>query len=115
MMFSFAVSLLLAVIGAVLWIEGGPHPRTWGAWLQWSPARAGPGRAGGLGGERAAEVNEDRAHGDRILHGLTRIVQAAQSLPHLPRSSSSTPSIGWERRPGRAQGGGPCESIDESP
>jgi hypothetical protein len=27
------VSLLLAVIGVVLWIEGGPHPRTGAAWL----------------------------------------------------------------------------------
>ena len=27
------VSLLLALIGVVLWIEGGPHPRTWAAWL----------------------------------------------------------------------------------
>jgi hypothetical protein len=33
MTFSLGVSLLLAVIGVVLWIEGGPHPRTWGAWL----------------------------------------------------------------------------------
>jgi len=30
---SLAVSLLFAVIGLVLWIEGGSHPRTWGAWL----------------------------------------------------------------------------------
>jgi hypothetical protein len=29
---SLAVSLLFAVIGLVLWIEGGPQ-RTWGAWL----------------------------------------------------------------------------------
>jgi len=27
------VSLLLALIGVVMWIEGGPHPRTWAAWL----------------------------------------------------------------------------------
>ena len=27
------VSLLLAVIGVVPWIEGGPHPRTGAAWL----------------------------------------------------------------------------------
>jgi hypothetical protein len=27
------MSLLLAIIGIVLWFEGGPHPRTWGAWL----------------------------------------------------------------------------------
>ncbi len=30
---SLGVSLLLAVVGLVLWIEGGPHPRTRGAWL----------------------------------------------------------------------------------
>ena len=33
MTYSLGVSLLLAVIGVVLWIEGGPHPRTWAAWL----------------------------------------------------------------------------------
>ena len=33
MTLSLVVSLLLAVIGLVLWIEGGPHPRTWDAWL----------------------------------------------------------------------------------
>jgi hypothetical protein len=27
------LSLVLAVVGAVLWIEGGPHPRTRAAWL----------------------------------------------------------------------------------
>ena len=31
-MYSFLLSLVLAVIGIVIWIEGGPHPRTWGAW-----------------------------------------------------------------------------------
>jgi len=30
---SVGVSLLLAVVGLVLWIGGGPHPRTWAAWL----------------------------------------------------------------------------------
>ena len=30
---SLVVSLLLALIGVVMWIEGGPHPRTRGAWL----------------------------------------------------------------------------------
>jgi hypothetical protein len=30
---SLGVSFLLALIGVVLWIEGGPHPRTWPAWL----------------------------------------------------------------------------------
>jgi hypothetical protein len=30
---SLVVSLLLALIGVVMWIEGGPHPRTWAAWL----------------------------------------------------------------------------------
>jgi len=33
MTYSIAVSLLLGLIGVVLWIEGGPHPRTWCAWL----------------------------------------------------------------------------------
>jgi len=28
-----ALSLLLAAIGLVLWVGGGPHPRTRGAWL----------------------------------------------------------------------------------
>jgi len=27
------LSLVLVVVGVVLWIEGGPHPRTAGAWL----------------------------------------------------------------------------------
>ena len=27
------LSLLLAAIGLVLWVGGGPHPRTRGAWL----------------------------------------------------------------------------------
>ncbi len=31
--YSLVVSLLLEVIGIVLWIAGGPHPRTWAAWL----------------------------------------------------------------------------------
>jgi hypothetical protein len=33
MTFSLGVSLLLAVIGLGLWVGGGPHPRTRGAWL----------------------------------------------------------------------------------
>jgi hypothetical protein len=33
MTYSLVVSLLLEVIGIVLWIEGGPHPRTRAAWL----------------------------------------------------------------------------------
>lgn len=33
MTYSVVVSLLVALIGVVLWIEGGPHPRTCGAWL----------------------------------------------------------------------------------
>jgi hypothetical protein len=33
MTFGFVVALLVALVGVVLWIEGGPHPRTWGAWL----------------------------------------------------------------------------------
>jgi hypothetical protein len=32
MTYSIVVSLLVALIGVVIWIEGGPHPRTWGAW-----------------------------------------------------------------------------------
>jgi hypothetical protein len=32
-MYSVLLSLVLAVIGIVVWIEGGPHPRTWGAWV----------------------------------------------------------------------------------
>jgi low affinity Fe/Cu permease len=32
-MYSVLLSLVLAVIGIVVWIEGGPHPRTWGAWM----------------------------------------------------------------------------------
>jgi hypothetical protein len=31
--YAVVVSLLLAGVGSVLWVEGGPHPRTWGAWL----------------------------------------------------------------------------------
>jgi hypothetical protein len=30
---SLVLSLLLAIFGIVLWLEGGSHPRTWGAWL----------------------------------------------------------------------------------
>ncbi len=33
MTYSLVASLLFEVIGIVLWIEGGPHPRTWAAWL----------------------------------------------------------------------------------
>jgi hypothetical protein len=33
MTYSVVLSLLFALIGVVMWIEGGPHPRTWGAWL----------------------------------------------------------------------------------
>ena len=33
MTLSVVLSLILGVIGIVLWIEGGPQPRTWGAWL----------------------------------------------------------------------------------
>jgi len=33
MTYSLVLSLLLAGIGSVLWIEGGPHPRTQGAWV----------------------------------------------------------------------------------
>jgi hypothetical protein len=33
MTYSVVLSLLLALIGVVLWIEGGPHPRTWPARL----------------------------------------------------------------------------------
>ena len=31
--YSLVLSLLLALIGVVMWIEGGPHPRTCAAWL----------------------------------------------------------------------------------
>jgi hypothetical protein len=27
------VSFFLALFGVVLWLGGGPHPRTWAAWL----------------------------------------------------------------------------------
>jgi hypothetical protein len=30
---ALVASLLLALVGIVLWLEGGPHPRTWAAWL----------------------------------------------------------------------------------
>jgi len=33
MMLSMVLSLVLGATGIVLWIEGGPHPRTVGAWL----------------------------------------------------------------------------------
>jgi hypothetical protein len=33
MTYSVVLSLLFALIGVVMWIEGGPHPRTWVAWL----------------------------------------------------------------------------------
>jgi hypothetical protein len=33
MPFSVVVSLILAGIGGTIWLEGGPHPRTRGAWL----------------------------------------------------------------------------------
>jgi hypothetical protein len=33
MTYTLVLSLLLAGIGSVLWIEGGPHPRTRGAWV----------------------------------------------------------------------------------
>jgi hypothetical protein len=33
MTYSLVLSLLLALLGVVMWIEGGPHPRTWAAWL----------------------------------------------------------------------------------
>ena len=32
-MYSLMLSLILAVVGVVLWMEGGPHPRTRAAWL----------------------------------------------------------------------------------
>jgi hypothetical protein len=32
-MYSLMLSLVLVVVGVVLWIEGGPHPRTAGPWL----------------------------------------------------------------------------------
>ena len=33
MKYSAVLSLVLAIVGVVLWIEGGPHPRTRVAWL----------------------------------------------------------------------------------
>ena len=33
MTYSLVASLLFALIGVMLWTEGGPHPRTWAAWL----------------------------------------------------------------------------------
>ena len=32
-MYSLMLSLVFAVVGIVVWIEGGPHPRTRAAWL----------------------------------------------------------------------------------
>jgi heme/copper-type cytochrome/quinol oxidase subunit 4 len=31
--YSLMLSVVMTVIGIVLWIEGGPHPRTRAAWL----------------------------------------------------------------------------------
>jgi hypothetical protein len=31
--YSLMLSLVMAVAGVVMWIEGGPHPRTRAAWL----------------------------------------------------------------------------------
>ena len=33
MTYGLMLSVVMAVIGVVLWIEGGPRPRTWAAWL----------------------------------------------------------------------------------
>ena len=33
MTYSVVLSLVMTVVGVVLWIEGGPTPRTWVAWL----------------------------------------------------------------------------------
>jgi hypothetical protein len=33
MTYSLVASLLFALIGVMLWTEGGPTPRTWAAWL----------------------------------------------------------------------------------
>ena len=33
MTFAVGVSSLFALVGLVLWLEGGPHPRTRAAWL----------------------------------------------------------------------------------
>jgi hypothetical protein len=33
MTYSLVLSLLLGLIGVVMWTEGGPHPRTRAAWL----------------------------------------------------------------------------------
>jgi hypothetical protein len=33
MMLSVVLSLILGTIGTVLWLEGGPQPRTWEAWF----------------------------------------------------------------------------------
>ena len=32
-MLSVVLSLILGTIGTVLWLEGGPQPRTWEAWF----------------------------------------------------------------------------------
>jgi hypothetical protein len=31
--YSLMLSVVMAVVGVVMWIEGGPHPRTRAAWL----------------------------------------------------------------------------------
>jgi hypothetical protein len=33
MMYSLMLSVVMTVVGVVLWIEGGPTSRTWAAWL----------------------------------------------------------------------------------
>ena len=33
MMLSVGLSLVLGAVGIVIWLEGGPHPRTWPAWF----------------------------------------------------------------------------------
>lgn len=33
MTYGLVLSPLFALIGVVMWIEGGSHPRTWAAWL----------------------------------------------------------------------------------
>ena len=56
MMLSMVLSLILGATGIVLWIEGGPHPRTAGAWLllgailivSATPMRGGPSSSSAL-------------------------------------------------------------------